>query len=66
MPIVGFMGPLFIFYSGVILVCVADSLVCGLYFITQRCSINGVCDSFVCGSVGPNPHALSALTMSTT
>ena len=43
---------------------VCDSIVCDLYF-TQRCVINRVCDSFVCGSVGPNPHALSALTMST-
>ena len=66
MAIVGFMGPICIFLLECDINSVRDSLVlCGLYF-TQRCIINiSVYDSFVCGSVGPNPHALSALTMST-
>ena len=65
MAILGFMGPLCIFLLGCDINSVRDSLVrCGLYF-TQRWIINSVCDSFVCGSVGPNPHGLSVLTMST-
>ena len=67
MAIVGFFGSFMYFFTqrcNINSVCDIVSIVCGLNF-TLRCVINSVYDSFVCGSVGPNPHALSALTMST-
>ena len=65
MAIVGFFGSFMYFLlRGVILiVCVIVLYV--VYILLRGVFINSVYDSFVCGSVGPNPHALSALTMST-